>query len=257
MAGKMHMATPDIIVYPQTESLLTDAQERNVPVCLAVDEGGRWRAARGESIRLTDSQIQIPLETSTPVGSVQALLGASDVFCMFTMFNHNHRFRTPIVGLNKVRRGDEMGFMLIAQLPQQIDRATRRSSARAYVPPEERFRAAVWPGGCEDPDGKVPPLGLPVWSGTVLNVSNGGLQMRTHRDASIFLQRGDVVGIHLWMGARQMELLLEASICHSQFDGSEMALIGVRFTGVGPQSESREGFAAFLNHVREFQTVEV
>ncbi len=246
------MATVETLNDEEVVQALTDASERKASVSIAVETQGHWSAVRCAGLYFSNKTLLVKLPSDVTIETLHLFVGEQNVNVIYTNLNRNHVFSAAVTGMRKL---DSSTYFLVLTLPEHIRRVTRRSSRRAFPPPGENLRAVIWPGGCSMYDyQQLPPPETPAWTGNVLDISNGGMMARTHRDASNFLDRGDIIGIRLTFGRDQRDMLIDGSICHAQPDGKEMVLLGIRFFGIDTSQKAREDFLYCLDKIEEYRT---
>ena len=87
-------------------------------------------------------------------------------------------------------------------------------------------RATFWLGGQDAHPGEAS-VEAPIWSGRILNLSTGGLLVRTSYEAAKYVEVGDIVGVQVIFGKGD-PVMVDAQLRHVARDG-EMALIGLQF----------------------------
>ena len=123
-------------------------------------------------------------------------------------------------------------------------RVERRLHRRSDLPSRHIARARFWLGGC----GARPAAGSrtsPIWPGSILNMSHGGMLVRATFDAVKCVEIGDVVGIHITLGGEEAAMV-DGQLRHCAGDG-EMALIGVQFLEASQSVET----VASLERIRQ------
>jgi c-di-GMP-binding flagellar brake protein YcgR len=103
-------------------------------------------------------------------------------------------------------------------LPGEMERVERRAFDRVEIPSARMVRATMWSGWRQKP----------VWSGSVTNISSGGMQIRTARTAMNFFEPGDMVNIAISFGSDSAPVAVEAYFRHGTLDGT-MCLAGIEF----------------------------
>ncbi len=114
--------------------------------------------------------------------------------------------------------------------PERMLKVRRRLHDRIELPFDELTRATFWLGGWEAQPAEAT-VETPTWSGRVLNISQGGMLVRTTYEAAKYLEVGDMLGVLVTFGSEEQAALIDAQLRHCAPDG-EMALMGLQFVQV-------------------------
>jgi c-di-GMP-binding flagellar brake protein YcgR len=239
----------------QINEALAGAVERHVPLTLTVRSGGRWVNIRSRAILVRGQHFIIELPTMEDHQTPYELAPAEKCGVSFKLKHHKHIFSATVVGLERVRLKDQTEVVVACLCsPTQMQRLQRRAYERVDVPANRIVRASVWLGGMEaEPAGTSPER--PVWSGRVLNISAGGFQMRTTKEAPLAVDVNDIVGVRLVFGTGQETVYADAQFRHAQPDGS-MSLLGFQFVGLAESIEGQATLQFITTKVSEFLRAE-
>ena len=89
-----------------------------------------------------------------------------------------------------------------------------------------------------EPKSVNPPC--PVWSGSVTNISAGGLQMSVDPQVTHVLEVGDVVGLRIVFGPGEVAVYADAQYRHYD-DFGDRAVIGLQLVGLAETPEGQYG----------------
>ena len=136
-------------------------------------------------------------------------------------------------------------------LPEELQVTQRRVGVRVEMPALATVEASIWLGGSQvkldEPD-----VVVPVWSGRVLDLCEGGCYIRTNREVSRYIEVGDIVGLQLTIGEGEAieHILIDAQFCRSDPDG-EMSMVGLQFIGVDDSEQIRGAHEKIRAKLRE------
>ena len=137
-------------------------------------------------------------------------------------------------------------------LPKELQVSERRVGLRVEMPALATVEASIWLGGRQVKHDE-PDVIVPVWSGRVLNLSEGGCYVRTSREVSRYIEIGDIVGLQLTIGEGDApeQILIDAQFCRSDPDG-EMSMVGLQFIDIDESEQTREAHEKIKAKLREF-----
>ena len=137
-------------------------------------------------------------------------------------------------------------------LPEELQVSERRVGLRVEMPALATVEASIWLGGWQVKRDE-PDVVVPVWSGRVLDLSEGGCYVRTSREVSRYIEIGDIVGLQLTIGQGQApeHILTNAQFCRSDPDG-EMSMVGLQFIDVDESEQTRGAHEKIKAKLREF-----
>lgn len=181
------------------------------------------------------------IETPGPVDGqgLDQVAQGDDCFVSFRHREFRYFLTSHVMG--KALHVDKEGREIPAidmQVPEKIDRQDRRAFERVDVPSSAMMRASVWSA----------PDRFPIWSGRVLNLSAGGLQIRTSDSAMGYFEPGDRISMSLLLSASGEPLDAEAYISYCAPDG-DMAILGLALVAsdiefAPAQRQARDAIAA-------------
>ena len=138
------------------------------------------------------------------------------------------------------------------ELPEELQVSERRVGQRIEMPALATVEALIWLGGRHvkhDEEDVV----VPVWSGRVLDLSEGGCYVRTDSEVSRYIEIGDIVGLQLTVGQGDVseQLLVDAQFCRSDPDGEKL-MVGLKFIDIDESEQTREAYEKIKAKLREF-----
>jgi len=135
--------------------------------------------------------------------------------------------------------------------PTRMQRMQRRAFNRTDVPANRIVRAAFWLGGLEsEPAGTTPDH--PVWSGRVVNISAGGLQLTSEQRLGDAVSPGDIVGVRISFGVGEQNVYADAQFRHTLEEDGKVHM-GFQFIGLGMTHQSREALQTIGSKANQFQ----
>jgi len=244
------MALLQELTQRQMDEAVKAAVSRSVPATITISVEGHW--ANYHSRMLAVGGGRLLLQAPVPDGSAcqHEFVRAERIGVSFKLKHHKHVFVAVVAGQEIFPPGLEQDSPALAVcLPTHMQRLQRRAYIRADVPEGCIIRASFWLGGrLAEPAGTSPDR--PVWSGQVTNISAGGFQVRTERDAAENIEVGEAVGVRLVFGAARRTVYADAQFRHSQASEGG-ALLGFQFVGLMQTPEGRDALGAISDGVRE------
>jgi len=136
-------------------------------------------------------------------------------------------------------------------LPEELQVSERRVTPRVEMPALATVDASIWLGGRQVKHDEVDVV-VPVWSGIVLDLSEGGCYVRTDSEVSRYIEVGDVVGLQLTIGEGDAleQIMIDAQLCRSDPDG-ERLMVGLQFIDIDESKQTREAHEKIKAKLRE------
>ncbi|HUS93185.1 MAG TPA: PilZ domain-containing protein [Phycisphaerae bacterium] len=164
----------------------------------------------------------------------------SEVGLSFTVGRRKYVAKVSLIRKEAYRLSDdEEATALKLAVPEQMHRIERRLSERLEMSSREIARASFWLGG-QDARPVEESVSSPTWGGRVLNISTGGLLVRTTFEAARYVDTGDILGVQILLGTRIPATVVDAQVRHCGQDG-EMAMIGMQFVHADDDPASNAG----------------
>jgi len=159
----------------------------------------------------------------------EEVLTKEECLVSFRLGSYRYFFDSKPIGPSEwvMKDGKKIVALKIA-LPVLMERVERRAYERVDIPTEKRIRATIWAGKVQKP----------IWSGSVVNMSSGGLQMRTVKTALNFFEPGDVVNVAISFKPELEPVTVEGHFRHGTLDGN-MCLAGLELAShnLSPQGQ--------------------
>ncbi len=242
----------------QIDDAVRAAVDRAVPIAVTIRSGERWVNLHSRFIAIRNERILIEM----PYGDDEAgapgpheFVPAERVGLNFKLKHHKHICTVTAGGVEQFHLEDDTTIPVLSVCwPTRMQRLQRRAYIRADVPPGRIVRASFWLGGYEaEPAGTSP--ANPVWSGTVANLSAGGLQLAAAPDAVDCLEIGDIVGMRILFGLGEDTVYTDAQFRHLEKpEGPSTGLrLGFQFLGLGQTRERQRALKLLSAKVAEFQ----
>ncbi|MCK4600901.1 MAG: PilZ domain-containing protein [Phycisphaerae bacterium] len=236
----------------QINEAVSMAAQKHVPVSITVRAKSRWVNYHSRAIVIHEGHFWIELPITEASVAPHEFAPAEKVGLSFKLKHHKHIFTGTVASLRTFELADGAEAPVIAVcVPTQMYRLQRRAYERVEVPSNRIVRASFWLGGCQaEPAGTS--AESPVWSGRTMNISAGGFQVRTDRDAAKSLEPGDIVGVRLGFGAEMETVYADAQFRHTEPAG-ESVLLGFQFLGLGQTDVGKKALTLIVAKVTEFQ----
>ncbi len=158
---------------------------------------------------------------------------------------------TTVIGYTIMDGGGEQLPCVELVWPDGIQELQRRVYYRAE-PPGRRIHVRFWPGGIAA-RADAERDGCGVMSGVLLDLSAGGMRIKTTDVAPDAFIEGDPVGCAFSPKPRGETLILDGAFRHYQPDDDGVCSIGVQFVGLEATERGRETLAMLARVVTDFQ----
>jgi hypothetical protein len=216
---------------------------------------GRWLTFHSRFLAVSDQHIIIERPMPVDGCAPHEFVPAEKIGLSFKLKHHKHVCSATIAGSQVWHVDGPDGGADVQTLrlcwPLRMQRLQRRVYMRVDVPSNRIVRVSFWLGG-RDAEPVGPRPNSPVWSGTVTNLSAGGLQLRCDAAASDNLESGDTVGMRLLFGLGEETVYADAQFRHVEASGIEPRL-GFQFVGLEHSREGQQVIQAIANKLAEFQ----
>lgn len=246
------MATLQNLTNQQIDEVLGAAAGRQVPATITVRDEDGWTSLRTRFVALRQGHVLLELFAPEPGEQPHEFRQADKVGVSFKLKHHKHVFTGTVAEVASQRLEDgSAGTVLHVCSPTRMQRMQRRAFNRTDVPPNRVVRAAFWLGGLEnEPAGTTPDQ--PVWSGRVVNISAGGLQLTSQQRLGDAVSAGDIVGVRISFGVGEQNVYADAQFRHAlEEDGTTH--LGFQFIGLGLTPQSREALQIIGTKASQFQ----
>ncbi|MCD6304106.1 MAG: PilZ domain-containing protein, partial [Planctomycetes bacterium] len=220
--------------------------ENNLSLSMTVRYQARWVTFQTRAIARAGQimWVEMPKTDHLP-GNYKFKVG-EQIGVTFSVARRKYVFATEAMGTEKYRLDPEHeSTALRLVVPEQMQKVERRLHDRLSLSHDVVTRATFWLGGWEARPAEAS-VNAPIWSGQIINISAGGLLVRTTYEAAKYVETGDIVGVHVLLGGDEEDsVFVDAQIRHCARDG-EMALIGMQFV----ENENIPEMSAGIEHIR-------
>jgi len=246
------MATLQNLTNQQIDEVLHLAAEQQVPATITTRHEGGWASFRTRFLAMRQGHILLEMPAPEPGEQPREFRPADKVGVNFKLKHHKHIFAGTVAEAASARLDDgSVGTVLHVCSPTRMHRMQRRAFNRSDVPANRIVRAAFWLGGLEnEPAGTTPDQ--PVWSGRVVNISAGGLQLISEQRLGEAVSIGDIVGVRISFGVGEQTVYADAQFRHTTEEDGKIHL-GFQFIGLGLTPDSREALQAIGSKANQFQ----
>jgi len=232
----------------QINEVVAAAVARQVPMTVTVQKGRSWQAIPAKAIALRDVHLLVALTAGQETAKVE-FTPAEKVGVSFKLKHHKHIFTATLAAVEQ----SQADRVLVLCRPSRMQRLQRRAYTRAEVPPNRIVRASFWLGG-QSAEPSVASPTTPVWSGRVVNISAGGLQVHVDAAAASEVEPGDTVGVRVSFGMGEHAVYADAEVRHAEPLGAK-AMVGFRFLGLDQTPEGRAAMQLIAAKVAEYQRI--
>jgi c-di-GMP-binding flagellar brake protein YcgR len=211
---------------------------------------GKSRFVAGPSV-VGRMLIELPPEATA--GDILAFSPGEKLGISFRKGPKKGMFSTVVLGRERIadeEAGAPVGG-IEGQWPDALQEFQRRVYYRA-VPPGRRIPVRLWPGGVAARK-DVESAGQGVWSGTLWDLSAGGLRVLTDKVAGETFIEGERVGCSFTPRPRGETFVLDCLFRHQQAEHEGVTSVGLQFVGLEATEEGRLTLAKLARVVTEFQ----
>jgi hypothetical protein len=225
------MSSLENLTDERMREILADAAGKELPLIVTVRRRNRWVTFRSNFLATHESILWIAPPVTTEGDAPLKHEQAEKAGLTFEYSHQKHIVGAVIEGPEEYTDEEgNSGKALRLQCSSPMRRVQRRLHIRFDPPAEWQLRARFWLGGRNAQPGEAN-VESPVWSGKVIDMSRGGIMVRADRQAGLFIDGGDIVGIELDFTADGKIVYLDAQRRNCQEDG-EMVLLGFQFVDV-------------------------
>ncbi|MBS3734826.1 MAG: PilZ domain-containing protein [Phycisphaerae bacterium] len=237
----------------------TEAAERGVPVAVSVRYDERWENLFSRVLAVRDDRLLLswPVADAGSDACPHEFTPAEKVGLSFKLKHYKYLTTVAVAGPDRFKLDTGAWVPVLSVcFPVRMQRLQRRAYQRAEVPAGRIVRGSFWLGGCarEPVRGAEPsgaPEGTPVWSGSVTNLSAGGLQLHANAELADMLDPGDVVGMHVVFGAGEDVVHTDAQFRRAELT-EDGCLLGFQFLGLGQSRDGRRALQCISDKVSAF-----
>jgi hypothetical protein len=224
----------------------------NALLSVTVRHQGRWVTFRTRAIASRQATFWVDMPRTDHLSTPYEFRQGEHVGVAFSAAHRKYVFQARVVGSEAYQLDENVSATALKlQCSGSMHKVERRLHSRLDPMTDEIARASLWLGGQE-----ARPLHesvtAPVWAGRILNISNGGLMVRTSCEAAKYVEVGDIVGLQVTFDGEEASALVDAQVRHSAPD-SDMALIGIQFVETEQASQDTAGIEAIRRRVTELE----
>ncbi len=231
--------------------VLMHASENNVFCVLTNRSNGTWESAKTKFIFSEESPDRMFVE-AVDAGCDQALDYLSGELVGVT-FRRGHRkclFSTTVMGTTSVESDGELINVVELEWPTALHELQRRAFQRA-VPIGRHVSVRFWEGGvCNRREAEH--QGNGIMTGTLVDLSAGGMRILSMDVAPDTFAEGDVIGFSFRPRSRGETIVIEGVFRHFQLTSDGLASMGIQFIGLECSEHGRELLATLAGVVSEY-----
>ena len=214
----------NILQNEQSHDTLVNAIEKNASAVMSHLSRGKWHMTKVFITR--EKQLPINIQIDQPVGVT------------FKLDFNKYIFQSVIIGLEP-STNKQYGGKIILEMPLKIECMQKRSYYRVKPPIALDVKTFFWHRGYND-DNLIAPES-DCWSGSLVDLSAGGLQIGVDASQKFSFKEGQLVGIKFTPMPKSRPMILEGQIRHIAKTADEQALcLGIQIIGLEASQEGRE-----------------
>jgi hypothetical protein len=237
-------------------------EEMNEAIALLAEDGamlsltvryqGRWITFRTRAIASKGATFWVDMPRTDHLPTPYEFRRGEPVGVAFSAAHRKYVFQAKVIGSEAYRLEENVSAIALKlRCFGNMHKVERRLHVRLDPAMDEGARATIWLGGQEARPEKETVV-APVWAGRILNISDGGLMIRTSYEAAKYVEVGDIVGLHVMFDAQRDPASVDAQVRHSAPDG-EMALIGLQFVESEETPENTVGIERIRQRISQLR----
>lgn len=224
----------------------------SAPLSVTVRHQGRWVTFRTHAIASRLATFWVDMPRTDHMSTPYKFLQGEHVGVAFSAAHRKYVFQARVVGWEVYELDGSVNATALKLEPAgNMHKVERRLHSRLDPMTHEIARASLWLGG-QEARPRHESVTAPVWAGRILNISKGGLMVRTSYEAAKYVDVGDILGLQVTFDGEEASALVDAQVRHSAPDG-EMALIGIQFVETEQASQDTAGIEAIRRRVAELE----
>jgi len=207
--------------------ILEAAVDAAARVTITVRTDSRWLTYSSAAIGLRDDDLLLEVPRVDREAE-QAFQPGIEVGLSFRLGRDKYVFSAPLVEAKVYSpEAGVWSVVVVASPPEMVHRIERRRCDRTDIALERVVRATFWLGGEQvESTGAIPDQ--PTWAGSVENVSDGGICLRTALASADCVEIGDILGIRLTFTDDET-FCADVRYRHARVDGDAVHM-GLEFT---------------------------
>lgn len=235
--------------------MLREAASRRVPVVLTCRVADGWSALKSRFLGLDrrNDQLVIEYPAGSDRGTPEIVSGQS----IGVSFRRGHKkcvFGTSVVERCSFPPGKSVNrAALKLQWPESVYQLQRRLYHRAPVPEGITILVELWRGDSQH----RPARDAPVHSGTVLDLSVGGISLTLSPEHSLHWDEDDPVTCSLLPGPGEPAITLYARLRYQEKTGNSHVRMGLQFVGLDSWPGTREALQRVIRLATRFQRIQM
>ncbi|HDY65979.1 MAG TPA: PilZ domain-containing protein [Phycisphaerae bacterium] len=235
----------------EIDQAITTAVAKHIPLSLSI-QSNHWINLRSRFIDVREGCLIVELPSAHDE-EPHEFVPAERISLSFKLKHHKYLGSTRVRGITQFSLEDDTKIPVLSLcFPMHMQRLKRRSFTRVNVPEGRIVRASFWPGG-KDCEPTGPSSDVPVWSGSVEDISAGGFQVHLRADQVPALEVGQIVGVRIVFGVGDESIYTDAQFRHcSPSDGTERFTAGFQFVGLVHTEEGRTALQTIARKMNEF-----
>lgn len=232
--------------------ILTHAISRNQFCVVTSRDNGAWSAGKTKFISANDAPNRMFVE-ALDAGSNRALSYLSGELVGVT-FRRGHRkclFATTVLGTTSVEQADgQLTNVVELDWPTVLQELQRRAFQRA-VPIGKHVTVRFWAGGVAGRKA-IEKEDKGIWTGTLVDLSAGGMRILTNEVAPDTFEEGDSIGFSFRPKSRGETIVIDGVFRHLLLTSDGLASIGIQFIGLECSAQGRDQLATLADVVSEY-----
>ena len=243
------MSQVDILIDDEMRKILSQAINKQIPGILSHMSRGKWHMSKVILTNLGQSILHVeiaPREKPLPINiHIDQPVGLT-----FKLDFNKYICESVVKGLEPSINSD-CGGKLLLDMPLKLEKMQKRNYYRVQLPNEKFVEAVFWHRGYSNQEVAVP--SNDVWTGRLLDLSAGGLQLGIDISQKPNFKSGQLIGIKFIPFQGERPMILEGQIRHIAKTVDETKLcLGIQIVGLEASQEGREKLRRVVNIVERY-----
>ena len=216
----------------QINDSLGAAAEKIIPLTVATQTGNKWEYLYSRVLSFSDGYLLIAPPQAGNMPSPKKFKPGEKLRLNFKLKHFKH--------ITSATVKESVDFQISTSLtlptlklccPLRMQRIQRRAYSRVDLPDHRPATVTFWHGDTESnkPDSRIL---MPEFTGNVVNLSGGGVRLKTDHRQDRFPIKGDLMGLRLDFDDDNTSIFTNATVRYIDDYSSDQVIVGFQFMGL-------------------------
>ncbi len=249
------MSQPIQLDPDRQDELLHEAASRYLAVVVTCRAADGWTTLRSRFLGTDAKDQQLFIEYPSGSGTVTPeIVGGQNIGVSFRRSHKKCVFNTMVLGRCQFSLSATEGLpALKLRWPEQMCELQRRLYYRAPVPEGITVPVELWRGRAEDRRSQNDP----IYRGTMLDLSAGGVSVALPSDDSPCWHEGDPASCEFQAGSGEPPTTVSGRLRHWEEIGGGCVRVGLHFVGLDSSPDQRDTLERVIHVTVRFQRAEM